>query len=152
MRPYLVDLRQCQPAIPGPARYLVFRCLPGLCAAHKKRRSYSCQADDWYPVLPPTDESTCAEAWLGFIWIKGTPRRYVAAANPVKSPTTPPPRAKTASATLTSIRQESVKYEVQRLPVFSCYHGKDNRKRRNPFCLQLAAQLPYRGAQLWYWI
>jgi len=43
-------------------------------------------------VLPPTDESTCANKEVG-IWIYSIPLRYVAAQNPVISPTTPPPKA-----------------------------------------------------------
>lgn len=40
------------------------------------------------PVLPPTEESTCASRVVG-IWHSETPRRKVAAAKPVMSPTTP---------------------------------------------------------------
>ena len=48
------------------------------------------------PVLPPTDESIWASKVVG-IWIKETPRKYIAAAKPATSPTTPPPNATTAS-------------------------------------------------------
>ena len=47
-------------------------------------------------TLPPTEESTWASRVVG-ICTKSTPRRMVAAANPARSPTTPPPRAATAS-------------------------------------------------------
>lgn len=43
-------------------------------------------------VLPPTLESTIAMVDVG-TWMKGTPRMYVAATNPTRSPTTPPPSA-----------------------------------------------------------
>ena len=42
------------------------------------------------PVLPPTDESTCASSVVG-TWMNGTPRMKHAAAKPAMSPTTPPP-------------------------------------------------------------
>ncbi len=44
------------------------------------------------PVLPPTDESTCASSVVG-TWTKGMPRWQIAAAKPAMSPTTPPPSA-----------------------------------------------------------
>ena len=44
------------------------------------------------PVLPPILESTCDTKVVG-ICTKSIPLRYVAAANPQISPTTPPPRA-----------------------------------------------------------
>mmetsp|Transcript_18640 Transcript_18640/g.60809 ORF Transcript_18640/g.60809 Transcript_18640/m.60809 type:complete len:205 (-) Transcript_18640:240-854(-) len=43
-------------------------------------------------VLPPTDESSIAIIEVGTC-TTGTPRMYVAATYPVRSPTTPPPRA-----------------------------------------------------------
>eukprot|EP00967_Tisochrysis_lutea_P048960 scaffold59922_cov31-Tisochrysis_lutea.AAC.1 len=49
-------------------------------------------ADTFIAVLPPTDESSMAIIEVG-IWTTGTPRINVAATNPVRSPTTPPPRA-----------------------------------------------------------
>src|SRR5919198_204850 len=48
------------------------------------------------PVLPPTDESTCASRLVG-TWMKSRPRRTLAAAKPARSPTTPPPSATTRS-------------------------------------------------------
>jgi len=48
------------------------------------------------PVLPPTDESTCASSEVGTC-TKSTPRRRIAAAKPARSPTTPPPSAMTRS-------------------------------------------------------
>ncbi len=47
------------------------------------------------PVLPPTLLSTCASSVVG-ICTNGSPRSAVAAANPARSPTTPPPSAITA--------------------------------------------------------
>ena len=47
-------------------------------------------------TLPPTEESTWASRVVGTC-TKSTPRRMVAAAKPARSPTTPPPRATTAS-------------------------------------------------------
>ena len=47
------------------------------------------------PTFPPTDESTIASSDVGTI-NSGNPRLYVAAANPARSPTTPPPTATTA--------------------------------------------------------
>ena len=44
------------------------------------------------PVLPPTDESTCESNVVG-ICIKLIPLMKVAAAKPVRSPITPPPKA-----------------------------------------------------------
>ena len=44
------------------------------------------------PVLPPTDESTCASKLVG-IWHTSIPLIYVDATKPAKSPTTPPPNA-----------------------------------------------------------
>lgn len=44
------------------------------------------------PVFPPTLASTMASSVVG-TWIKGTPRMYVAATKPARSPTTPPPSA-----------------------------------------------------------
>ncbi len=58
------------------------------------------------PVLPPTPESTCASSVVGNC-TNGSPRNAVAAANPARSPTTPPPRASTAvrrSAPVSSMR------------------------------------------------
>mmetsp|Transcript_56720 Transcript_56720/g.130414 ORF Transcript_56720/g.130414 Transcript_56720/m.130414 type:complete len:246 (-) Transcript_56720:258-995(-) len=46
------------------------------------------------PVLPPMLESTIARTVVGTC-TNGTPRMYVAAVNPERSPTTPPPRATT---------------------------------------------------------
>ncbi len=48
------------------------------------------------PVLPPTEESTCASSEVGTC-TKSTPRRRIAAAKPARSPTTPPPSAMTRS-------------------------------------------------------
>ena len=48
------------------------------------------------PVLPPTEESTCAKSEVGTC-TKSTPRRRIAAAKPARSPTTPPPSAITRS-------------------------------------------------------
>ena len=48
------------------------------------------------PVLPPTEESTCASSEVG-IWMKFMPRRTMPAAKPARSPITPPPSAMTAS-------------------------------------------------------
>ena len=44
------------------------------------------------PVLPPTDESTCASSVVGTC-TKSTPRRTADAAKPARSPITPPPSA-----------------------------------------------------------
>ena len=44
------------------------------------------------PVFPPIAESTCAKRVVG-ICIKSTPLKKVSAANPAKSPITPPPNA-----------------------------------------------------------
>ncbi len=48
------------------------------------------------PVLPPTEELTCASSEVG-IWMKFMPRRTMPAAKPARSPMTPPPSAITAS-------------------------------------------------------
>jgi len=57
------------------------------------------------PVLPPTELSTWARRVVG-IWMKPVPRLVMAAANPVRSPITPPPSAITVSerSTLRSSR------------------------------------------------
>src|SRR5688572_6495897 len=52
-------------------------------------------------VLPPTLESTCASSVVGS-WMKPQPRLRIAAANPVRSPITPPPSASTWSPRSTS--------------------------------------------------
>ena len=44
------------------------------------------------PVLPPTELSTWANRVVG-IWTKSIPLRSIEAANPAKSPMTPPPKA-----------------------------------------------------------
>ena len=44
------------------------------------------------PVLPPIEASTMASNVVG-IWTTLIPRNHVAAAKPVMSPITPPPRA-----------------------------------------------------------
>ena len=46
------------------------------------------------PVFPPTLLSTWERRVVG-TWMQEIPRRYVAAANPARSPTTPPPKATT---------------------------------------------------------
>ena len=56
--------------------------------------------------MPPTEESTWASRVVG-IWMKSTPRRMVAAAKPARSPTTPPPRATTASV---RVRPKSIMF------------------------------------------
>ena len=43
-------------------------------------------------VLPPTEESTIASSEVGS-WMQSMPRNQQAAANPARSPTTPPPSA-----------------------------------------------------------
>ena len=48
------------------------------------------------PVLPPTEESTCASSVVGTC-TKRTPRRTRLAAKPARSPITPPPSATTRS-------------------------------------------------------
>ena len=48
------------------------------------------------PVLPPTEESTCARSEVG-IWTKSMPRRAIDAAKPARSPITPPPSARMMS-------------------------------------------------------
>ena len=48
------------------------------------------------PVLPPTEESTCASSVVG-TWTRCMPRSVTPAAKPARSPTTPPPSATTAS-------------------------------------------------------
>ena len=58
----------------------------------ERRRPGSCPGGVLMPVLPPTDESTWASSVVG-IWMKSTPRRRMAAAKPVRSPMTPPPKA-----------------------------------------------------------
>ena len=47
-------------------------------------------------TFPPTEESTWARREVG-IWTSFTPRRKLEAANPARSPITPPPRAMTRS-------------------------------------------------------
>ena len=55
----------------------------------------------WFtPVLPPSALSTCATTVVGR-WTSGRPRSSVAATNPARSPTTPPPRAKTGVSRVT---------------------------------------------------
>ena len=49
------------------------------------------------PVLPPTDESTIESNVVGAC-TSVTPRMYVEATNPARSPTTPPPKATTAQS------------------------------------------------------
>jgi hypothetical protein len=56
------------------------------------------------PVLPPTEESTCASKVVGTC-TTSRPRRSSAAASPERSPTTPPPSATTTS--LRSMRASS---------------------------------------------
>ena len=56
----------------------------------------SCPARELMPVLPPTDELTCASRVVGTC-TKSTPRRTQAAAKPARSPITPPPSARTRS-------------------------------------------------------
>jgi hypothetical protein len=51
-------------------------------------------AGESMPVLPPMEESTQASMEVGTC-TTGTPRMYVAATNPARSPTTPPPSATT---------------------------------------------------------
>ena len=46
------------------------------------------------PVLPPIAASTWASRVVG-IWTNSTPRRKQPAANPARSPTLPPPKART---------------------------------------------------------
>ena len=48
------------------------------------------------PVLPPVEASTIASSVVGTL-IQPMPRIHVAAAKPVRSPVTPPPRATTVS-------------------------------------------------------
>ena len=47
--------------------------------------------------MPPTEESTIESRVVGTC-TTGTPRMYAAAANPARSPTTPPPKAATAQS------------------------------------------------------
>ncbi len=54
------------------------------------------------PDFPPTDESTIARSVVG-ICTTLTPLRYVAPANAVMSPTTPPPNATITSLLVTPI-------------------------------------------------
>ena len=49
------------------------------------------------PVLPPIAASTCASSVVG-TWMNGTPRMYVEATKPARSPTAPPPSATTGSS------------------------------------------------------
>ncbi len=69
-------------------------------------------------VLPPTELSTCASSVVG-TWTKRQPRRRIAAANPVRSPTTPPPSAMTASPRSTP-RVSSVSTTVSSVRQFFC--------------------------------
>ena len=48
-------------------------------------------------VLPPTAESTIASSVVGTC-TRSTPRMNVAATNPARSPTTPPPTAMTTAS------------------------------------------------------
>ena len=61
-------------------------------------------------TLPPTEESTWERRVVG-ICTKSTPRRMVAAAKPARSPTTPPPRATTASV---RVRPKSIMHSHSR--------------------------------------
>ena len=72
------------------------------------------------PVFPPMLESTCARSDVGTC-IKSMPRRYVAAANPVRSPTTPPPRATSISflSNLFFMRNSYTSWTVLRFLFFS---------------------------------
>ena len=60
--------------------------------ADETRRPGSCRSVVSTPVFPPTEASTIASREVG-TWRKGMPRRNVAATNPARSPTTPPPTA-----------------------------------------------------------
>ena len=65
-------------------------------AAGGTRRSGSCRAAWLTPTLPPIALSTCASSVVGTC-TRRMPRRYVAAAKPARSPTTPPPKATTTA-------------------------------------------------------
>ena len=54
------------------------------------RRPGSCPFGVSTPVFPPTAASSMASSVVG-TWSQGTPRRYVAATKPARSPVTPPP-------------------------------------------------------------
>ena len=70
-------------------------------------------------VFPPTDESTCARSVVG-IWIKSIPLRKQAAANPVISPTTPPPSAMMKSLRVMFCSQRKSKISLSVLMHFDC--------------------------------
>ena len=72
------------------------RCRRAPGSAGGRRRSGSCRARELMPVLPPTEESTCASSVVGTC-TKSRPRRTIAAAKPARSPITPPPSATTRS-------------------------------------------------------
>ena len=64
--------------------------------ADGRRRSRFLPWRELIPVLPPTEESTCASSVVGTC-TKSRPRRTHEAANPARSPITPPPSATTRS-------------------------------------------------------
>ena len=70
-------------------------------------------------VLPPTEESTIASRVVGSC-TKRTPRIQQAAANPARSPTTPPPRATTVASRLAPSAARACMSSAKRASVFSC--------------------------------
>ena len=97
-------------------------------------------------VFPPTDESTMARSVVG-IWIKPSPRRYVDAAKPVRSPTTPPPSATSASVRVSccvASASRSRRYVAALLELSPC--GKTNEQTRKPAASRLRCTVsPYSG-------
>ncbi len=88
------------------------------------------------PVLPPTEESTCASRLVGTC-TKSTPRRSAAAAKPARSPTTPPPSASTRSRRSMRAAMQFVQHlaeGVEALGALAGLHGDD--ARRQPGRLQ----------------
>ena len=65
------------------------------------------------PVLPPTEESTCASSVVG-ICTKRMPRRTMLAAKPARSPITPPPSAITQIAALEAHLEQALAEPGQR--------------------------------------
>ena len=98
-------------------------------------------------VLPPMELSTCASTVVG-THTQGTPRSQVAAANPARSPTTPPPRATTApprsrpSSAKMAHRRSRCRSDLDRSPCGTVTSSAATPERRS----ERSASGPWRAA------